>query len=194
MKTTIKLDGIDFEVECADAAFSQALAKDGKARADATANGAALLAAARSETEKANARSDAAEAALKAKADELDKAPARVKAELEARSRLVATGIDVLGPDAKIDGMPDSEIKTAVILAISPEAKLEGRSQVYLDARFDAAVEMAGRSALERGSGPKTTRADAAAKDEDEDEEDEDMRDKFQKASREAAKPKPKKR
>jgi hypothetical protein len=38
--------------------------------------------------------------------------------------------------------MTDNDIKSAIILSKFPEAKLDGKSQEYLDARFDSAIEI----------------------------------------------------
>jgi len=47
---------------------------------------------------------------------------------------------DRAGVEVK-DGMSDIDIKKAVITAIYPAAKLDGKDEVYVSARFDAAVE-----------------------------------------------------
>lgn len=41
----------------------------------------------------------------------------------------------------KLDSMSDAEIKKAVIMADSPTAQLEGKSDVYIETRFDAIAE-----------------------------------------------------
>ena len=42
---------------------------------------------------------------------------------------------------ARIDGMSDMEIKKRLIIAIQPKAQIEGKSEGYINARFDAALE-----------------------------------------------------
>ncbi len=42
---------------------------------------------------------------------------------------------------AKLDGMTDLEIKKAVIMARQPDAKLDGKTETYIDARFDSVAE-----------------------------------------------------
>lgn len=195
MKTKMRLDGIDFEVECSDGAFPQAWAKSEAARADAAKVVEQIKTDAKSALDKEKARADAAETALKAKTDELAKAPEQIRQEIAARAKLNAIGQTILGEDAKVDEMDSTELMKAVVLATDPQAKLDEVSADYLAARFDAAVAyVGGKSALERGSGPRTTRADATVEPDeeegDEDEEDE-AKAKFKKASDEMAKPKP---
>ena len=96
-----------------------------------------------------------------------------------------------MGAEAKADEMNDADLKKAVILSVMPETKLDGKSEAYVDAMFDAAVTMAGRSALDRGTGPAFTRddrVDAGKGGDDDDDADDDKRNEFQKKSRAAAK------
>lgn len=203
MKTRIKLDGIDFEVEVADASFPQAweryrtsrkekldAAEKALAQAKTDAADAATKLQAKHDTEKA--RADAAETALKAKTDELQKAPDQIRAEIQRRAKLEGVAREVLGAEAKIDELDEPAIMKAVILAFDPEAKLDEVSPAYLAANFDATLRFAGRSALERGSGPITSRADAALPSEEEDDPD-GKKSAFAKATAEASKPKFKK-
>lgn len=76
---------------------------------------------------------------------------------------------------AKFDGMSDDEIRKAVIKHVRPNADLEGKSETYLQARFDSIVEThddgesaetrrnAGRAMLVEGS-TGNERMDAIAK------------------------------
>ncbi len=155
----LRIDGIDFEVP-ENPALAQAFEKATRERQDALRASGSESEKLRSELEKEKARADAAQAALKAKTDELAAAPKKIRDELEARSKLVALGVEILGAEAKVDEMADAEIKKAIILHTSPEAKLDGQSETYLQARFDAAVELALQSALERGSGARSSRVD----------------------------------
>lgn len=86
---------------------------------------------------------------MKDKADSLD---AKVK-ELEAKkldeaviATAVARRVRILDAarDAKVevkDGMSELDIQKAVILKVFPKATLDGKDAVYIDARFDGAVE-----------------------------------------------------
>lgn len=84
--------------------------------------------------------------ALKEKADAADKRDVKkeiadgVKARLDLE-RKASTVLDKEQVE-KIDSMSEEDIKKAVILASSPDAKLDGQSEAYIDARFDAAIEM----------------------------------------------------
>lgn len=42
---------------------------------------------------------------------------------------------------SRMDGMSDLELKKRLILSVQPMASLEGKSEVYINARFDAAME-----------------------------------------------------
>ncbi len=199
MLTKIKLDGVEFEVECRDPAFVSAFERyrtDHKAKkAEFEAKVDSLKAKrdeARTEVEKEKARADAAEAALKAKTDELSKAPEQIRKEIEARAKLNGIAREILGSETKVDEMSATDLMKAVIVATDPEAKLDGADPTYLAARFDAAVSYAGRSALERGSGPAVSRGDAAAEPDAEDDDPDGKKAAFKKASDEAWKPKKK--
>jgi hypothetical protein len=59
---------------------------------------------------------------------------------------LIEKALPILGDELKMDAS-DEEIKKAVILAIQPTAKFDGidakELPIYLNARFDACVELA---------------------------------------------------
>lgn len=153
---TIKLDGISYEAapEVINA-LNKAQERGDKAEADA--------AAAKSAADKDKARADAADAEVKKTKDSI---PALVK----ARASLERSAADILGKDAKLDG-DDNSIMKQVIMKASPEAKLDGVSDDYLRARFDAAVESLGDNAdaaKRKALGldvrdPKEQRADSAS-------------------------------
>ena len=92
---------------------------------------------------------------LKARADSLDEelgkerklredaeSPGRVRALVDERVSLERTAADVLGSEVKLDSMDNAAIKRAVVTKVSPEAKLDGVSEAYLQGRFDHAVEV----------------------------------------------------
>lgn len=76
---------------------------------------------------------------------------ARVRAALE-RSAEKHVPVEVAN---KFDSMSDDEIRGAVIKHHAPGAKLEGKSQTYLESRFDSIIEMADEQAS------KSLRSDA---------------------------------
>lgn len=199
----IRIDGVAFEVECKDASFEQIYAKDQTARADeierhveelakVRADAAEEVKKAKTASDAEKGRADAAETALKAKTDELQKAPDQIRAEIVRRTKLESVASEFLGESVKLDEMDDVAIMKAVIVKVDPEAKLDDVSGDYLAANFDATLRFAGRSALERGSGPASTRSDGKDSADDEDGEKPDYEKNFAKASAEASKPKPK--
>ena len=90
------------------------------------------------------------DSALRAKVDalqaQLDDTRSSESARIDARVRLVTTARDIIGPDAKTDGVSDSEIMRAAILAVSPTLapRLDNNANDvgYLRASFDAAVDL----------------------------------------------------
>jgi hypothetical protein len=97
-------------------------------------------------------RADAANAALateKARADAADKArtdaanPAAIDALVQTRLALVDGARKILGAEFKADGVPAREIYIATIAKTDSAFKADGRSDDYLQARFDAAVSNA---------------------------------------------------
>jgi hypothetical protein len=84
---------------------------------------------------------------LKTKYDALEKdGPAKIIAASKARATLVAAATKALDAEAvkNLDGMTDSEIKKAVVLAKAPKGtSLDGKSDEYIQARFELATENA---------------------------------------------------
>lgn len=95
------------------------------------------LKTATAETDKAKAERDA----LKEKADAATDEKA-VQSAVKARLELERVASKVLKADKNISEMSDSDIKKAVIMEKSPSAKLDGQSDVYIQARFDSVVEL----------------------------------------------------
>lgn len=141
MAKTIKVDSVTFEVE---GQLHEALT----AKFDAHSAEVEALEASQKDlgnqvqTEKA--RADAAEEKLAEVEAKLDAAvsPEAVAAAVSARVALETIGKDALGDEFNSDAS-DEDIKRAVVLKVSPSAaeKLDGCSDAYLNARFDAAVE-----------------------------------------------------
>jgi hypothetical protein len=142
MAVKIRLDGIDYE---AGEQLAQAITvsqEKAKARADELED---QLKQAKEATAKEKARADAAEEQLK-KARE-DAAPAALQKKIDARLSLEREAAKVLGSEAKFDGKTDEQIKVEVITKLHPEAKAridaepEATRSVYIQARYDAALE-----------------------------------------------------
>jgi hypothetical protein len=138
----INLDGVDYEGEEKLIEFFQTQKK----RADAAEQ---TLETARADHTKALSQLTAERDALKDRADKAEKEAKEAKA-LAADPRRVDEAVKVkvalydaadrAGVEVK-DGMTDMDVKKAVITAVAPAAKLDGKDEVYIQARFDAAVE-----------------------------------------------------
>jgi hypothetical protein len=111
-------------------------------------------------------RADKAEQELKEARDaasDSKKIDEAVKAKLTLMDTAIRAGVEVK------DGMSDLDIKKAVITAVSPAAKLDGKDEVYIAVRFDAAVEdldaRADNDSRQAGGGvlPPADRKDSAA-------------------------------
>lgn len=132
----IMVDGLSVETTDAGA---QAIEKLNKTIADA----AKALADAKIEHDKAMAAKDAdldkrdAEIAdLKAKV----LTDAQIDAKVAARADLVAKA-KAIAPDLKTDGLTDAAIRKAAVVAKLGDAAIAGKSDAYVDARFDILAE-----------------------------------------------------
>lgn len=98
--------------------------------------------AAKTEAETAKAKADEAKAELdRIKEERSDEA---IREAARARVALERTAARVLGDDAELDAKTDREIQEAVIQAVHKDANLADASDVYVQARFDAAIETHG--------------------------------------------------
>jgi hypothetical protein len=137
MKKTIRIDGVDHELEN-----------------DAIVNHIATLTKRTDslETELSNEKKNSV--TIKAKLDSVEAELSKVKSvnvdaevakRVDSRLALIAKAKPILGEELKMDSS-DDEIKKAVILAIQPTAKFDGIDEkelpIYLNARFDACVEL----------------------------------------------------
>ena len=141
METKITVDGVSYE---ATPQVAQAVAKLDSRIAELDK----ALAEQKQKLETERARADAAEESLaaekKAHADAI--APDKVQAAVNARLALERTATPILGPEVKLDGMSDADIKGAVVLAVARDKelakeRLDGCDAAYLQARYDAAIE-----------------------------------------------------
>lgn len=125
----INLDGVEYEVP---ETAAQAFEKYQKAQGE-------IVAEVRAELEKAKARGDSAEAQVTSLKAELAEAPVKVKAALEARVALESKAKELTGAE-KFDGLSDLDVMKQVaehVLAL----KMDGKSEAYVQACFDLAVE-----------------------------------------------------
>jgi hypothetical protein len=130
----LTIDGIEVEIpDTAGAVVTKAL-KDREAKADAAEK-------AKTETQaKLDASAEKIAQVEKARADAAD--PKRFDAAVTARVELLTKAAEVLGkaPEA---GTPERDVKVAVIQKFSPSFKADGKDDVYVSARYDAALELA---------------------------------------------------
>ena len=77
---------------------------------------------------------------MKERLDQAEKdMPSRIDAAVKARLDIVGKA-NAAGVEVKAD-MADADIKKAVIEKVFPSAKLDGKDEAYIDARFDCACE-----------------------------------------------------
>jgi hypothetical protein len=117
--------------EKADSA-DKALAKEREDHKAASSKLEAERDTAKDRADKAEAEAKKAKEAVALTSERLDEA---VKAKLA-----ILDAADRAGVEVKTD-MLDADIKKAVIMAVFPTAKLDGKDDAYLSARFDSAVE-----------------------------------------------------
>ena len=143
MLKKINLDGIDYEAE---ESVIIALNTEKKRADDAVAelskfkeDSAKELSVITAERDTQKERADKAEEDLaKAKAEALDstKLDEAVNARIELYKNAEKAGVEVK------NDMKDADIKKAVIAKVFPKANLDGKDSAYIDARYDATVEM----------------------------------------------------
>jgi hypothetical protein len=139
----LRLDGQSVEVSEEAAPVLEALlqkrADAAEARvADAEARvekAEAALQDATARADKAEARADDAEAKL-AKVE----GPEALQERVQARLGLERDAAKVLGTEVKLDSLSDAEIRAEALKKARPEFKLDGKSDEYVSALFDAAV------------------------------------------------------
>lgn len=152
----IKIGDQEFEVPEAVAAHIQSMADKEKAMADEMAEKLKAAEAKAPEMEKQmadmKAEAEKAEAKMDALKEELEKAKdapavkmdaAEVMKATKERLRVFGVAAQILPKEklSKLDDMSDLDIKKEVIAAHSPKADLNGKSEVYVAARFDSIAE-----------------------------------------------------
>jgi len=82
--------------------------------------------------------------ALKAKVDELSNKDdsEEIAVKVKQRISLEKKASEFLKEDEDLSGLSDKDIKTKVIVAFSPEFKVDEKSDEYINARFDAVIDM----------------------------------------------------
>ena len=150
----INIDGLEYE--CAPE-VKKAIEKAGARNDELTAEVATLTddkSKMQAELDSTKEKLDAAE--KKNSSGEIDKA-------VEKRLALVAEATPHLDEETlkTVADMSDEEIKKAVILAKCPEAKLDEKDEVYIQARYDAALEMKAEKADDEGMAAQRAAANA---------------------------------
>jgi hypothetical protein len=136
----IKIDGIDYEVSdmVAQAYEKYAGTVTGK------------LDSATVEIEKSKARIDSLESELKKekqlRADAED--PKKRGAVVKERVALETSARKILGSEATLDDKSDREVRIACLLKLDTNFKPDGKSEDYITARFDSALQYAGAEAI----------------------------------------------
>ncbi len=138
---TVTVDGIPVEVTDQGATvigtLQQRLADANTKFADADKAHQTALAAKDAELAKKDAELDATKAKVLSDAD-LDK-------RVQTRGDLIATA-KVIAKDVKTEGLSDAAIRKAVVTAKIGDAAVAGKSDAYIDARFDTLVEDAAKN------------------------------------------------
>jgi hypothetical protein len=167
----VTIDGVEFDSEKDSQAFSQALARQQQKNADTISAINAKLDALTKDAESSRAKLDAKEEELKKLKADADKAPEKVRAELKARAALESKAAKILGGKFKFDGLSDKDVISKALEKAKPDLKLDGKTDAYLEARFDLAVEAAENA--DETFDEDRRRAQGEHSDEDEGEEDE---------------------
>lgn len=131
---TVRLDGVDYEVP---EQVAQAIEKSKSLEKSNLEQAQARLDQAVGEKDALKARLDQAEAALAELSD-----PKRIQEAVACRLEIERAAAVIL-PDARFDSDSDQEVFKKVILKAQPNAELEGKSEDYIRARFDACIESA---------------------------------------------------
>jgi hypothetical protein len=105
------------------------------------------------------AKADSALAEVaKLKADAAD-APKRIRAEMAARMNLENGARSVLGKAVKLDGLSDREVRVAVLTKLEPKFDVAPKSDEYVSAKFDIAIESAKTDTTQELSETRTDEA-----------------------------------
>lgn len=143
---TFRHDGITYE---GSEQVMELVAKLARERQDAVDSLSTVKADAQKLVDAANAKADQAKSELdKAKADAA-KLPDQIRGELKARASLEVGARKILGKTAKLDGLSDREVRAQVLKKLEPKLDVAGKSDEYVAARFDAAIDGASDSSEE---------------------------------------------
>lgn len=96
----------------------------------------------KTEFEKIRADADTAKETAVKLQERVDNIGQEITVGVTKRLELERIASQILGTEVKLDGLDENDIKSQVILKYFPNATLENQSSAYLDARYDAAVEL----------------------------------------------------
>ena len=137
----IKLGETEFEVDGGLALAIQTAVKDAEAKgADKAATAEKTATELKTKVDSLEAKKDELESEVK-KLKETALDDAKIHARVQERASLLEKAKKYLKSDIDCSKMSDLEIKKAVVLAKHPEVKLDGKSETYVEARYDAIVE-----------------------------------------------------
>lgn len=111
-----------------------------KARADAAE---AALAETKTRADKAEADRDVAQTELTKERQARKDADDSIAPRVRARVALETAALAVLGREVKLDGMTDRDIRVAVVKRVDAIDLDASRSDAYVEARYDSALERA---------------------------------------------------
>lgn len=153
-----RIDGVDYEVGT-DAHKAACARRDEaeKIRKDAA--------------DKLQAKCDSLEADLSKAKQDLAEMPAKITEQAKSRASLEVGAKKVLGEAAKFDGLSDAELRLQVAKKANPSLKFDGKSEAYVEALHDQAIERAGaetevaplRQVEHNDEATQTSRVDADA-------------------------------
>ncbi len=127
-----KFNGMEYQVEDSVHGLLTSL--------EAKANEAKDLVNVKSDLEKKTAVCDDLESQIKVLKDSAEDKEAFNSA-VKARVELEKSAEKVLSDEVALDGLTDLEIKKKVIEKLRPETNLDGKSENYVDARFEISIE-----------------------------------------------------
>ncbi len=132
---TIRIDGIDYKVDASAAPHIEGY----------ISKLASALGVETKRADTAEGKLGATTAELGATKTKLDAAtkPETIQTAVRSRVALEASARKVLGPEAKLDGKLDREIKVEVLKSKDEKFDAKDRSDAYIDGRFDIIVETA---------------------------------------------------
>jgi hypothetical protein len=146
---TIKLDGVDYQAEApVIAALTKATERADKAEAELKMVKEVTLSKLQADHDTHKERADKAEKELK---DLKEAGPDQTRIDQAVNAKLhLLKGAELAGVEVKKD-TTDNDIRKAVILKVFPNANLDGKDDVYIQARFDGAMDILEESSKNDG-------------------------------------------